>query len=51
MTVISDNPDQVEAYLGGKESFWILCVGQVMKLTEGKANLKQLLKFGEQLKK
>jgi len=37
-TVIGDNPSQVEAYLGGKEKLFGFFVGQVMKLTEGKAN-------------
>ena len=37
-TVIQDNPTQVEAYLGGKEKLFGFFVGQVMKITEGKAN-------------
>jgi len=37
-TVIKENPGQVEAYLGGKEKLFGFFVGQVMKLTEGKAN-------------
>ena len=37
-TVIKENPSQVEAYLGGKEKLFGFFVGQVMKLTEGKAN-------------
>ena len=37
-TVIKDNPAQVEAYLGGKEKLFGFLVGQVMKLTQGKAN-------------
>ena len=40
MTVINQNPSQVEAYLGGKEKLFGFFVGQVMKLTEGKANPK-----------
>ena len=40
MTVISENPSQVEAYLGGKDKLFGFFVGQVMKLTEGKANPK-----------
>ena len=40
MTVINENPSQVEAYLGGKEKLFGFFVGQVMKLTEGKANPK-----------
>ena len=38
MTVINENPSQVEAYLGGKDKLFGFFVGQVMKLTEGKAN-------------
>ena len=37
-TVIKENPSQVEAYIGGKEKLFGFFVGQVMKLTEGKAN-------------
>ena len=37
-TVIQENPGQVEAYPGGKEKLFGFFVGQVMKLTEGKAN-------------
>ena len=37
-TIIQDNPSQVEAYLGGKEKLFGFFVGQVMKVTEGKAN-------------
>ncbi len=40
MTVISENPSQVEAYLDGKDKLFGFFVGQVMKLTEGKANPK-----------
>ena len=40
MTVINKNPSQVEAYLGGKDKLFGFFVGQVMKLTEGKANPK-----------
>ena len=36
--VIQENPSQVKAYLGGKEKLFGFFVGQVMKLTEGKAN-------------
>jgi aspartyl-tRNA(Asn)/glutamyl-tRNA(Gln) amidotransferase subunit B len=36
--IIQDNPSQVEAYLGGKEKLFGFFVGQVMKITEGKAN-------------
>ena len=41
-TVIKENPSQVEAYLGGKEKLFGFFVGQVMKLTEGKANPKSV---------
>ena len=37
-TVIEENPSQVEAYLGGKDKLFGFFVGQVMKLTQGKAN-------------
>jgi len=37
-TVIQENPSQVQAYLGGKEKLFGFFVGQVMKLTAGKAN-------------
>ena len=40
MTVINENPSQVEAYLDGKDKLFGFFVGQVMKLTEGKANPK-----------
>jgi aspartyl-tRNA(Asn)/glutamyl-tRNA(Gln) amidotransferase subunit B len=40
MTVISANPSQVKAYLDGKDKLFGFFVGQVMKLTEGKANPK-----------
>jgi aspartyl-tRNA(Asn)/glutamyl-tRNA(Gln) amidotransferase subunit B len=40
LTVINENPSQVEAYLAGKEKLFGFFVGQVMKLTEGKANPK-----------
>jgi len=40
LTVINENPAQVEAYLAGKEKLFGFFVGQVMKLTEGKANPK-----------
>tara|TARA_B000000475_G_scaffold22571_1_gene17977 strand:- start:30 stop:956 length:927 start_codon:yes stop_codon:yes gene_type:complete len=52
MTVISENQDQVEAYLGGKDKLFGFFVGQVMKLTEGKANPQTVNKIlKEQLKK
>lgn len=40
LTVINENPDQVAAYLAGKDKLIGFFVGQVMKLTEGKANPK-----------
>ena len=40
LTVINENPAQVEAYLAGKDKLFGFFVGQVMKLTEGKANPK-----------
>ena len=36
--IISDHPDQVTAYKGGKEKLFGFFVGQVMKATQGKAN-------------
>ena len=42
MTVISENPSQVKAYLDGKDKLFGFFVGQVMKLTEGKANPKSV---------
>ena len=39
-TVIIDNAAQVEAYLQGKDKLFGFFVGQVMKLTQGKANPK-----------
>ena len=40
LAVIHENPAQVEEYLAGKEKLFGFFVGQVMKLTEGKANPK-----------
>jgi len=40
LTVINENPAQVESYLAGKDKLFGFFVGQVMKLTEGKANPK-----------
>ena len=37
-SVIEKNPDQVAAYLAGKDKLFSFFVGQVMKLTQGKAN-------------
>ena len=51
-TVIDDNSKQVAAYLDGKEKLFGFFVGQVMKLTEGKANPKTVNKIlKEKLKK
>ncbi len=36
--VLADNPKEVEAYKGGKEKILGFFVGQVMKLSKGKAN-------------
>ena len=36
--VISENPDSIESYRGGKKKALGFLVGQVMKATEGKAN-------------
>ena len=36
--IIENNPDQVEAYKGGKDKLFGFFVGQVMKETQGKAN-------------
>ena len=38
--VIQSNPDQVSAYLNGKDKLFGFFVGQVMKETQGKANPK-----------
>ena len=38
LTVINENPDQVAAYLAGKDKLFGFFVGQVMKETQGKAN-------------
>ncbi len=37
-TIIANNPNQVEQYLGGKDKVFGFFVGQVMKETQGKAN-------------
>jgi len=51
-SVIKDNSKQVAAYLDGKEKLFGFFVGQVMKLTEGKANPKTVNKIlKEKLKK
>ena len=46
--VLSANPDEVQSYLGGKETLINWLFGQVMKTAKGKAN-PQLLK--EELQK
>ena len=43
--VIEDNSKQVVAYLDGKEKLFGFFVGQVMKLTKGKANPKTVNKI------
>jgi len=40
--VISDNPDEVEKYKGGKKALVGFFIGQVMKKSQGKANPKQV---------
>ncbi len=40
--VIADNPGQVEAYRSGKDKLFGFFVGQVMKLSKGKANPEQV---------
>lgn len=40
--VIADNPGQVEQYKSGKEKVFSFFVGQVMKLSKGKANPQQV---------
>ncbi len=35
---IADNPDKVQAYLGGRDKLKGFFVGQVMRATQGKAN-------------
>ena len=37
-TVILNNEDKVKDYLGGKDKLFGFFVGQVMKLSQGKAN-------------
>ena len=36
--VLEKNPDEVNAYLGGKQQLMGWMIGQVMKVTRGKAN-------------
>ncbi len=40
--VIADNPEQVEQYKSGKDKVFGFFVGQVMKLSKGKANPQQV---------
>ena len=40
--VLDNNPKQVEQYRGGQEKLFGFFVGQVMKVTQGKANPKQV---------
>lgn len=37
-TVMEDHPKEIESYLAGKEGLFSFFVGQVMKMTKGKAN-------------
>ena len=43
--VISENDDKVKDYLGGKDKLFGFFVGQVMKLSQGKANPGLVNKF------
>ncbi len=43
--VIADNPSQVEQYKSGKDKVFGFFVGQVMKLSKGKANPQQVNKL------
>ena len=46
--VLANNPKQVEEYLGGKDKMIGFFVGQIMKVSKGKANpgqINQLLKI------
>ena len=36
--IIAENPDEVQLYKGGKEKLFGFFVGQVMRLSKGKAN-------------
>jgi len=52
--VILANPKQTEQYLGGKTGLFGFFVGQVMKLSEGRANpqlVNDILKEGFEIKK
>lgn len=40
--IIANNPGQVEQYRGGKDKLFGFFVGQVMKVTQGKANPQQV---------
>jgi len=40
--VVNDNPGQVEQYKSGKDKVFGFFVGQVMKLSKGKANPQQV---------
>jgi len=40
--VIAENPDQVEQYRAGKEKVFSFFVGQIMKMSQGKANPQQV---------
>ena len=43
--IIENNPDQVEAYKGGKEKLFGFFVGQVMKETKGSVDPKEVNKL------
>ena len=40
--IINNNPGQVEQYRSGKDKLFGFFVGQVMKVTQGKANPQQV---------
>ncbi len=46
--IISDNPEKVAEYKNGKEKLFGFFVGQVMKLTQGKANPQKVNKLLEE---
>ena len=43
--IISEHPDQVSAYKGGKDKLFGFFVGQIMKATQGKLTLHPQIKF------
>ena len=40
--VLTNNPDQIEQYRAGKDKVFGFFVGQVMKMSKGKANPQQV---------